>query len=187
MLPNNEVCLVPGSGFPQLTTSRSINAYLDLKEVREILGVDPSVGKLQLSNHSVNRAFASTLDRFYQTQHWIAMLLERDIRVLIYVGEYDWICNWIGNEAFTLAMEWSGQSSFVAEGLGNWISNNKLAGRKRSAGPLTFLTLKGAGHMVTACQFRLAGGLLILIFKVPYDKPEEALDMVNRWIREQPL
>lgn len=142
----------------QLTTSRAVSAYLDLKEVRELLGVDPSVGKFQVANWSVSQAFESTLDRFYQTQHWVAMLLERDVRVLIYVGEYDWICNWIGNEAFTLAMEWSGQDSFVAEKLGTWTSNSKIAGKKRSAGPLTFLTLKGAGHMVNSCHFSRNNG-----------------------------
>lgn len=83
------------------------------------------------------------------------MLLERNVRTLIYVGEYDWICNWVGNEAFTLAMEWSGQKDFVAEELGSWSVKNKTAGKLRSTGPLTFATIKGAGHMVSTSAMHI--------------------------------
>ena len=101
-------------------------------------------------NLTILTAFELSLDRFHATQHWVALLLERGVRVLIYVGEYDWICNWVGNEAFTLAMEWSGQEAFVAEQLGHWTYNNATAGRHRSAGPLNFATIREAGHMVNA-------------------------------------
>jgi carboxypeptidase C (cathepsin A) len=33
--------------------------------------------------------------------------------VLIYGGTYDWICNWIGNEAWTLALEWPSRQDFA--------------------------------------------------------------------------
>ena len=125
-------------------------AHLDQKDVRETLGVDPSVGGFKTLNQAVNLAFQLTLDVLHPTPHWVAMLLERNVRVLIYIGEYDWICNWVGNEAFTLAMEWSGQKDFVAEALNSWMFNNVTAGKVRSFGPLTFATIKGAGHMVSA-------------------------------------
>lgn len=48
----------------------------------------------------------------------------------------------------TLALEWSGQDTFVAEALHDWTVDGKLAGLTRSAGPFTFATIQGAGHMV---------------------------------------
>ena len=34
-------------------------------------------------------------DMFFPTELYIGALLERGVRVLIYVGENDWICNWV--------------------------------------------------------------------------------------------
>lgn len=69
--------------------------------------------------------------------------------MLIYIGTYDWICNWVGNERWTLELEWSGQEKFVGQGaLRDWSVGGKVAGRTRSAGGLTFATIDGAGHMV---------------------------------------
>ena len=31
----------------------------------------------------------------FPTQHYIAALLERGVRVLIYAGANDWVCNWV--------------------------------------------------------------------------------------------
>jgi carboxypeptidase C (cathepsin A) len=39
-------------------------------------------------------------------------MLEDDIRVLIYAGDVDFICNWIGNKAWTIDLPWSGHESF---------------------------------------------------------------------------
>ncbi|KAI5118997.1 hypothetical protein M0805_004407 [Coniferiporia weirii] len=149
--------------------TKSIQAYLDQPDLRKTLGVDPSVGNFKTISPAVEYAFGLTLDRLHPTQHWLSMLLERKVRTLIYVGEYDWICNWIGNDAFTLAMEWSGQSEFAKQPLRDWTVDKRNAGKVRTAGPLTFATIKDAGHMV------------------PYDKPIEALALVNRWINEEPL
>jgi len=84
----------------------------------------------------------------HPTSEYIAALLEREVRVLIYVGTYDWICNWVGNERWTLALEWSGKEEFVTQSLRDWQVGGKRAGRARSAKGLTFATVDGAGHMV---------------------------------------
>ncbi|KAJ7782755.1 Alpha/Beta hydrolase protein, partial [Mycena metata] len=111
-------------------------------------------------------AFIGKLDEFKNTQHYVAALLERGVRVLIYVGTYDWICNWVGNERWTLAMEWSGQDEFSRQQLKPWGTEetNSRIGLTRSAMGLTFATIEGAGHMA------------------PYDKPKESLELVKRWL-----
>ena len=90
----------------------------------------------------------SSGDPFHQTQHYVAELLERGVRVLIYVGEFDYVCNWIGNERWTLEMPWSGQDGYVAEPLRDWEVDGKVAGRVRTYKNFSFATIKGAGHMV---------------------------------------
>ena len=88
------------------------------------------------------------MDEYHPTQHYVAALLERGIKVLIYVGKYDWICNHVGNEAWTLALEWSGHDEFSRQALREWKIDGKVVGETRSARGLTFATIHGAGHMV---------------------------------------
>jgi cathepsin A (carboxypeptidase C) len=115
-----------------------------------MLGVDPSItSNFSSCNHDVGLAFQLSMDRSHQTQYYIGELLERGVRVLIYVGEHDWTCNWVGNERWTLAMEWSGHEEFAAKELGTWKHDGKVAGKLRTSGNLTFLTIAGAGHMVS--------------------------------------
>ncbi|KAJ7909462.1 Alpha/Beta hydrolase protein [Mycena leptocephala] len=146
-----EICVIP-----------HIRAYLSRPAVRSALGVDDAVPANSLL------ALPSWMDGYRLTQDYIGGLLERGVRVLIYVGTYDWSCNWVGNERWTLALEWSGQAEFAAEPLRPWAVGDNFskgrAGLARSAKGLTFVTIDEAGHMV------------------PYDKPKEALDLVQRWL-----
>lgn len=91
-----------------------------------------------------------TLDMMKGATEYVAALLERDVRVLIYVGTHDWVCNWVGNEAWTLALEWSGQAALGAQPLREWTVDGKRAGRTRSARGFTFATVDAAGHLVRA-------------------------------------
>jgi len=144
--------------------TRYISDYLNKPKTREMLNVDPSVGNFTSCSNKVGTAFSQNLDMVRQTEFYVAGLLERGIKVLIYVGTYDWICNWVGNERFTLAMEWSGQKNFTSQKLREWKVDGVTAGLTRSAEGLTFATIQGAGHMV------------------PYDKPVQSLELVNRWL-----
>ena len=133
--------------------------------MRAQLGVDPAVtANFSSCNYEVLAAFQATIDGFRPTYHYVAALLERGVRALIYVGKNDWICNHVGNEAWTRALEWSGHAEFAGAPLRPWHVSGAQAGIARSAGGLTFATIEGAGHMV------------------PYDKPKESLEMVKRWL-----
>jgi carboxypeptidase C (cathepsin A) len=90
---------------------------------------------------------------YHQTSDWVAALLERNIRVLVYVGSSDWICNWIGNEKWTLAMDWSGKEEFNKQSLRQWMVDGKVAGVTRTSGNFTFATIDGAGHYVSFWTF----------------------------------
>ncbi|KDQ51312.1 hypothetical protein JAAARDRAFT_140320 [Jaapia argillacea MUCL 33604] len=146
--------------------TKAISQYLSRPDIRSLLGVDPSIPQnFSSCNHAINADFSLAQDRLHPTYLYIAGLLERGVKALIYVGAYDWICNWVGNERWTLALEWSGQEEFGSEGLREWIVDGEVAGKTRSAKGLTFATIAGAGHMV------------------PYDKPKQSLELVNRWLK----
>ncbi|KAI0354049.1 serine carboxypeptidase [Trametes cingulata] len=150
---------------------RHIGEFLNSKRTQELLGVDSSVrGNFSWHATSVGEAFRANLDHYaFPAQYYIGALLERGIRALIYVGATDYICNWIGNERMTLALEWSQQGAFRSAPLEEWIVEGKVAGVTRSGGGLTYATIAGAGHMA------------------PYDKPVESLELANKWLAGTPL
>jgi carboxypeptidase C (cathepsin A) len=136
--------------------SRTISKYLDQPVVREKLGVDSVLtSNFSACDNGVGERFDQTLDMTHRTVDHIGALLDRGVGVLIYVGTYDWICNWVGNERWTLAVEWSGHEEFVKEELREWVVDGKKAGLVRSKGGLTFVTVDAAGHMV--CLFLFVG------------------------------
>ncbi|XP_006457521.1 hypothetical protein AGABI2DRAFT_139843 [Agaricus bisporus var. bisporus H97] len=153
--------------YPIIAT---ISKYLDQPIIREKLGVDPVLtSNFSSCNDGIEKRFMQNLDMTHRTTYHIAALLDRGIEALIYVGSYDWICNWIENERWTLALEWSGQKEFVKEELREWTVDGKRAGLVRAKRGLTFATVDAAGHMV------------------PYDKPKEALALVQRWLSRESI
>ena len=96
----------------------------------------------------------------------IPALLEAKIPILIYAGDQDFICNWLGNKAWTLNLPWSGKNAFNAASDKEWVpaSTGKPAGVARTANGFTFLRVYQAGHMV------------------PRDQPVNALAMINNFI-----
>lgn len=65
---------------------RFIRNYLDDPSVRTLIGVDSSITKNFTSCSSdVGQAFGATQDILHPTADYVAALLERGVRVLIYV------------------------------------------------------------------------------------------------------
>lgn len=62
-----------------------------------------------------------------------------------YVGEYDWICNYHGNEAWVNKLAWTGQEGFVSTELREWTFDGRVVGTVKSSGGLTFATIHQAG------------------------------------------
>ena len=98
----------------------------------------------------VGRAFNARMDKYtVPSQHYVAGLLERGVRVLIYSGTYDWQCTWYASKLWLEKLEWSGSAVYSARQFRNWIVDGRPAGETKTAGPLTFATVRGAGHMMS--------------------------------------
>lgn len=148
--------------YPQ---TKYITIFLNLLKTRKALGVSNRAPEYSGCNDAVGEDFYSHMDRARMTTPYIEALLERDVRVLIYVGTNDWIwfvcfigisvvsnlasnSNHVGNYRWTETLKWSGHKEFSAQSMREWKVEGKVAGETRNANGLTFATVFDAGHMV---------------------------------------
>lgn len=137
----------------------NMETYLNLPEVRKALGV----GDIEFVSCSDTVYQALQVDWMRNLEAVIPALLEDGINLLVYAGEYDLICNWLGNSKWVNAMPWSGQKAFDAAPTVPFSVDGKEAGTIKSHGVLTFLKVHNAGHMV------------------PMDQPNNSLQMLQKW------
>ncbi|KAL5139396.1 Serine carboxypeptidase-like 49 [Glycine soja] len=137
----------------------NLEKYLNQKSVRDALGV----GDIDFVSCSSTVYQAMLVDWMRNLEVGIPALLEDGINMLVYAGEFDLICNWLGNSKWVHAMEWSGQQEFVVSSEVPFTVDDSEAGLLKKYGPLSFLKVHDAGHMV------------------PMDQPKASLEMLKRW------
>lgn len=139
----------------------SMTKYLNQPKVKEELNVtkewvecDKGVYTEMLSDWMLN----------YQDD--VAVLMQDGIRVLIYAGNYDLICNWLGNRRWVDTLDWEGAAEWKSEEDFDWKVKGEYAGKVKEtkAMDLVFVEVDKAGHMV------------------PMDKPAQALDMITKFL-----
>ena len=94
----------------------------------------------------------------------LAYVLEAGIRVLVYSGQYDLICNHLGTETALRELQWSGKDTWGKAHPGVWQVKHQPAGYSRQYRNLQFLVVLNSGHMV------------------PMDQPEIALEMFKTFL-----
>jgi len=148
-----------------------ITAYLDRSDVRELIGAASvkQIGNFSMCDWDVNSGFEAVGDEYVDNVGFVSGLLERGIKVLIFVGVLDLACNWVGSWRWLTKMNWSGQEAFLSAKKYDWLVDGEVAGETQSAEGLTWATIKGAGHMV------------------PYDKPVQSKHLLYRWLAGEPL
>jgi len=140
-----------------------IQGFLNKKEVMKAVGAE--VSNYESCNFDINRNFLLGGD-WMKPFHRVVPGILKEIPVLIYAGDADYICNWLGNKAWTEALEWPGQKGFKNAAMEDFKidGDGKKVGEVKSSGNFTFMRLHAGGHMV------------------PYDQPEASLEMLNRWL-----
>lgn len=145
-----------------------LEAYLNRNDVRTALHVEPKIQK-----------FAECTDPpYFALSHQdglgvvkeLEQILDNNIRVLMFSGQCDIICNHLGTEKALSLLNWSGSNSWNTAQNVIW-STDKInpAGYMKSSKNLQFLVILDAGHMV------------------PLSKPRESLDMIARFIQNRPF
>lgn len=136
----------------------NVATYLNTADVQQALGVKKTWGTC---NKAVTLLFAYAGDWMKNWHQVIPDMLGDGIRTLIYAGDEDYICNWLGNMKWTMALNWTHQADFNAADNTDYSVGGKVAAKVRSSNGFTFMQVFEAGHMV------------------PRDQPEVALQMVK--------
>uniref|UniRef100_A0A0X3PNX8 Carboxypeptidase n=1 Tax=Schistocephalus solidus TaxID=70667 RepID=A0A0X3PNX8_SCHSO len=147
---------------------RDITDYLNDEDVRAALHIPFSVPAWESCSSNVSQSYK----RVYQdlTKQYLG-LLERKIRVLIYNGDVDMACNFLGDEWFVDALglplirprvAWYYDSTDGTRQVGGFTKTFRM---DPTATDCTYLTVRGSGHMV------------------PQDKPAQGLTLFRDFIQ----
>lgn len=141
-----------------------IDDFLNLDYVKEAVGAS-NIDIFTSCDDTVFNNFILSGDEMKPFQGFVAELLNKNIPVLLYEGDKDYICNWLGNHAWANALEYKDLIAFQSKRLVPWHTKaGELAGEVQNHGIFTFLRIYDAGHMV------------------PFNQPENSLDMFDRWL-----
>ncbi|XP_036387120.1 lysosomal protective protein [Megalops cyprinoides] len=150
---------------PPCTNSTPSRMYLNNAYVRSALHIPTSVPEWDICSAEVNFNYV----RLYMDvkKQYLKLLGALKYRVLVYNGDVDMACNFLGDEWFVESLQQEVQVKRRP-----WLYNNgesqQVGGFVKDFSNLAFLTVKGSGHMV------------------PTDKPVAAYTMFSRFLTKQP-
>ncbi|CDY50329.1 BnaA10g13620D [Brassica napus] len=140
----------------------NLEKFLNQENVRKALGVGDNV--FVSCNATVYVAMIE--DWMINLEVKIPTLIEDGISLLVYAGEYDLVCNWLGF-VWVEQMNWSGQKEFGAAKTVPFMVDGKEAGVMKNHGPLIFLKKL----------------YWFMIHMVPMDQPKASLQMLRTWMQ----
>ncbi|XP_070758307.1 lysosomal protective protein isoform X2 [Enoplosus armatus] len=150
---------------PPCTNSTSSSLYLNNPYVRAALHISPKALNWVICSSEVNLNYG----RLYLDvrKQYLKLLSSLKYRVLVYNGDVDMACNFMGDEWFVESLHQQ-----VEVQRRPWLYDDEdgrqVGGFVKEFDNIAFLTVKGSGHMV------------------PSDKPIAALAMFSRFIKRQP-
>ncbi|KAK4888979.1 hypothetical protein LTR27_012200 [Elasticomyces elasticus] len=136
--------------------------YLNLAHVQNALGVSVNYTE---ANNDIYWSFQSTGDFIYTNFiEDLEQILASGVRVSLFYGDADYICNWFGGQAISLALNYTHKAEFAAAGYEPLIYGGVEYGEVRQYGNFSFARVYESGH------------------EVPYYQPQAALAIFNRTI-----
>ena len=124
--------------------------YLNLASTQDALGVNLNYTE---SNNDVYYAFQKTGDFVYPNfLSDLETILNNSVRVALYHGDADYICNWFGGQAVSLQVDYVHSAEFRAAGYAPFVVDGTEYGEVRQYGNFSFMTIYEAGHEVPFYQ-----------------------------------
>ncbi|CAK49172.1 hypothetical protein CBS115989_2298 [Aspergillus niger] len=144
------------------------------------------------SNNAVGLAFSSTGDdgRLMNTIQDVGKLLKQGVTVVMYAGDADYNCNWLGGEAVSLQVK---AANFSSAGYTNIVTSDGVThGQVRQAGQFAFVRVYESGHEVPFYQPLLAlemferviGGKDVATGKIPISSSLQTVGTPKSYYRE---
>lgn len=141
---------------PPCSDSHLMRNYLNSDSVRQAIHIPKQVGSWDVCSIMAYVVKYPKLEGGLAPQ--IKKLIEskRNLTMLVYNGDVDTVCNFLGDEWFVDDL-----GRKVIRDYSNWKVGKQVAGWVKHYDGITFATIRGSGHMV------------------PQDRPKEAFEMIK--------
>ncbi|KAM9061114.1 lysosomal protective protein-like [Sarcophilus harrisii] len=139
----------PIPGVPKCINATAMYVWLNQNNVRQALHIPGFLPNWELCSTQVTSQYQRQymdMAPFYQE------LLQSNVRILVYNGDTDMACNFLGAEKFVESLNQPVMTTYQP-----WYYQRQVAGFFKEYEQITFLTVKGSGHMVP--QYRPAQAL----------------------------
>lgn len=153
--------------------------YLNTPEVQAAIGAYQNFSE---SSNAVSQAFTYTGDdnRESGTIEAIRSLLEQGVTVMLYAGDADYNCNWLGGEAVAYEI---GAEGFSCAGYTNLSTSDGIVhGQVKQAGAFSFVRIYESGFVLLWCTSLINSTDLNSRHEVPFYSPVAALEIFDRAI-----
>ncbi|XP_070760047.1 lysosomal protective protein isoform X2 [Enoplosus armatus] len=124
---------------PCINSTAQMN-WLNRGDVRKALHIPDTLPPWDICSDDVGEQYTN----LYPTVKEVYLkLLSLDLRALVYNGDTDMACNFLGDQWFVEDLRLNATTKYQT-----WLHDDQIAGFYQQFGNITFLTVKGAGHMV---------------------------------------
>ncbi|KAI3326300.1 carboxypeptidase 2 [Xylariaceae sp. AK1471] len=135
--------------------------YLNTAKIQNAIGVD--INYTSTSSNQIYTGFDYTGDWGYpELLEDLAAVVGYGVRVAMIYGDADYICNWFGGEAVSLALNYTHKAEFAAAGYAPFLVDGEEYGVSRQYGNFSFTRIYESGH------------------EIPYYQPKAALEFFKR-------
>eukprot|EP00937_MAST-01D_sp_MAST-1D-sp2_P001968 g1968.t1 len=126
-----------------------VERFLQLPATLDALNVRHSSARWRICNYDVLKRYDADWLKTYEGD--VARLLRVGVPVLVFAGQFDFICNWLGSRQWTQRLKWAGRAAFQHARERVWRADNgtalgTVAAVRRT---LAFVRVNGAGHMIS--------------------------------------
>ncbi|KAJ7784094.1 Alpha/Beta hydrolase protein [Mycena metata] len=153
--------VAPACGMNWPPDIKPVTTYLDRKDVVRALHAEKNPVSWIECRGRIHQEMHERLSDSAITK--LPKVLER-IPVLIFAGDQDLICNYVGLESMIQAMEWNGEKGLGTVQTQSWSVSGAPAGTWVSSRNLTYTKIFNASHMA------------------PFDLPHVSHDMILRFM-----
>ena len=168
------------------TPPMALPLFLNQGEIQEALGV--SLNYSGASKIEVFNEFQRTGDWvFPNSLRHVEKLLERGVRVALVFGDADYVCNWHGGEALSLAIKHEGAEQFAAAGYQPLGYAGERYGDVREHGNLSFVRVYDAGHLVPYYQRKFFPSMRAVDPRLTFITAQASFALFNRTIHGRVL